>query len=262
MPSPADDVDPVARACAARSRRQSSSPMARRRAAEDSTIVGRDCTSAIAGRSGASPPARGGHASPSRRRLADRRCSERDRAQRRCGAAAGGDDAAARRRIRGRRRTSSRQHRPRPRSPPMPSLADRGDDVITPTRRLPAATRRSTPTGALGSAGRRNSHAGAAADRHLHRHAACASSWAQQLQPIVDRASADLVATINQHVGELLRAYVAEAIEREIEKWRQASHADAPGRADVSVTRMRLPRRRVAYAILFFGSHPRGRTRP
>jgi hypothetical protein len=41
-----------------------------------------------------------------------------------------------------------------------------------------------------------------------------------RLQPIVDRASADLVATINQHVGELLRAYVAEAIEREIENWR------------------------------------------
>ena len=42
-----------------------------------------------------------------------------------------------------------------------------------------------------------------------------------RLQPIVDRASADLVATINQHVGELLRAYVAEAIEREIENWRR-----------------------------------------
>ena len=42
-----------------------------------------------------------------------------------------------------------------------------------------------------------------------------------RLQPIVDRASADLVATINQHVGELLRAYVAEAIEREIVNWRQ-----------------------------------------
>jgi len=45
----------------------------------------------------------------------------------------------------------------------------------------------------------------------------------RRLQPIVDRASADLVATINQHVGELLRAYVAEAIEREIESWRKAS---------------------------------------
>jgi hypothetical protein len=44
-----------------------------------------------------------------------------------------------------------------------------------------------------------------------------------RLQPIVDRASADLVATINQQVGALLRAYVAEAIEREIEKWRQGN---------------------------------------
>ncbi len=43
---------------------------------------------------------------------------------------------------------------------------------------------------------------------------------AQRLQPIVDSASADLVSTINQHVGQLLRAYVAEAIEREIEQWR------------------------------------------
>jgi hypothetical protein len=41
-----------------------------------------------------------------------------------------------------------------------------------------------------------------------------------RLQPIVDRASADLVAAINQHVGDLLRTYVAEAIEREIEHWR------------------------------------------
>lgn len=46
----------------------------------------------------------------------------------------------------------------------------------------------------------------------------------QRVQPIVDRASADLVTTINREVGQLLRAYVAEAIEREIEKWRDASH--------------------------------------
>ena len=44
-----------------------------------------------------------------------------------------------------------------------------------------------------------------------------------QLQPIVDRASAEMVSTINEHVGGLLRAYIAEAIEREIEKWRGAS---------------------------------------
>ena len=32
---------------------------------------------------------------------------------------------------------------------------------------------------------------------------------------------ADLVAAINLHVGDLLRSYVAEAIEREIEQWRR-----------------------------------------
>jgi hypothetical protein len=43
----------------------------------------------------------------------------------------------------------------------------------------------------------------------------------ERLKPVVDRVSADLVSAINQHVGELLRAYVAEAIEREIDRWRE-----------------------------------------
>lgn len=42
----------------------------------------------------------------------------------------------------------------------------------------------------------------------------------ERLRPVVERAAADLVASINEHVGELLRAYVSEAIEREIESWR------------------------------------------
>jgi len=41
------------------------------------------------------------------------------------------------------------------------------------------------------------------------------------LQPIVDRASAQLLSTINEQVGVLLRAYVAQVIEREIEKFRK-----------------------------------------
>jgi len=41
-----------------------------------------------------------------------------------------------------------------------------------------------------------------------------------RLSPIVDRASAALVETINRELGELVRGYVAEAIEREIESWR------------------------------------------
>jgi hypothetical protein len=44
------------------------------------------------------------------------------------------------------------------------------------------------------------------------------------LQPIVDRASAELVASINEQVGKLVRSYVAEAIEREIAQWRQDHH--------------------------------------
>jgi hypothetical protein len=44
-----------------------------------------------------------------------------------------------------------------------------------------------------------------------------------RLSPIVDRASGELVATINRELGELVRGYVAEAIEREIETWRKRS---------------------------------------
>jgi hypothetical protein len=44
---------------------------------------------------------------------------------------------------------------------------------------------------------------------------------AAHLQPIVERAGNELVEAINHHVGKLVRAYVAEAIEREIAQWRQ-----------------------------------------
>ena len=44
---------------------------------------------------------------------------------------------------------------------------------------------------------------------------------ASHLQPIVARASAELVETINVHVGQLVQTYIAEAIEREIAQWRQ-----------------------------------------
>ena len=42
-----------------------------------------------------------------------------------------------------------------------------------------------------------------------------------RLAPIVERASAQLIETINRELGELVRSYVAEAIEREIESWRK-----------------------------------------
>jgi hypothetical protein len=44
---------------------------------------------------------------------------------------------------------------------------------------------------------------------------------AHHLQPIVERASAELVGAINEHVGKLVRSYIAEAIEREIAQWRR-----------------------------------------
>ena len=47
---------------------------------------------------------------------------------------------------------------------------------------------------------------------------------ARHLQPIVDRASAELVGEINDQVGKLVRSYVAEAIEREIAQWRSDHH--------------------------------------
>jgi hypothetical protein len=42
-----------------------------------------------------------------------------------------------------------------------------------------------------------------------------------RLAPIVERASAQLIETINRELGELVRSYVAEAIEREIDCWRK-----------------------------------------
>jgi hypothetical protein len=47
------------------------------------------------------------------------------------------------------------------------------------------------------------------------------SQLTPHLQPIVARASAELVEAINDHVGQLVRTYVAEAIEREIAQWRR-----------------------------------------
>lgn len=43
------------------------------------------------------------------------------------------------------------------------------------------------------------------------------------VRPIVERASAEMVQTINEEIGTLLRAYIAEAIEREIDKWREGN---------------------------------------
>jgi hypothetical protein len=42
----------------------------------------------------------------------------------------------------------------------------------------------------------------------------------ERLRPVVDRAASDLVTAINEHIGEILRAQISEAIEREIESWK------------------------------------------
>ena len=47
---------------------------------------------------------------------------------------------------------------------------------------------------------------------------------AQRLEPIVERASAELVGEITEQVGRLVRTYVSEAIEREIAQWRRDQH--------------------------------------
>jgi len=44
---------------------------------------------------------------------------------------------------------------------------------------------------------------------------------AAHLEPIVADAGRELVDAINDHVGQLVRSYVAEAIEREIAQWRE-----------------------------------------
>jgi hypothetical protein len=46
----------------------------------------------------------------------------------------------------------------------------------------------------------------------------------QRLEPIVERASAELVGAITEHVGRLVRTYVSEAIEREIAQWKRDQH--------------------------------------
>lgn len=98
------------------------------------------------------------------------------------------------------------------------SLVDRGEDIITPSDDFPLdATLDATRWNLMAEDIRMQvlQRIDIFTDTGLH------EQLNQRLQPIVDRASADLVAAINQHVGQILREYVAEAIEREIEKWRQ-----------------------------------------
>lgn len=47
---------------------------------------------------------------------------------------------------------------------------------------------------------------------------------ARRLEPIVERASAELVGEITERVGRLVRTYVSEGIEREIAQWKRDQH--------------------------------------
>jgi len=105
---------------------------------------------------------------------------------------------------------------------PLAVFALLPDAVLEPTLHAPAAA----ATGGAGDAARWEALAEEVRMQVLQRIDIFTDTGLQEqltarLQPIVDRASADLVATINQQVGQLLRAYVAEAIEREIDKWKQ-----------------------------------------
>jgi hypothetical protein len=105
---------------------------------------------------------------------------------------------------------------------PLAVFALLPDTVLEPTHHAPAAA----ANGGAGEAARWEALAEEVRMQVLQRIDIFTDTGLQEqltarLQPIVDRASADLVATINQQVGQLLRAYVAEAIEREIDKWKQ-----------------------------------------
>ena len=50
------------------------------------------------------------------------------------------------------------------------------------------------------------------------------SQLAERLEPIVERASGELVSAISEQVGRLVRTYVSEAIEREIVQWKSDQH--------------------------------------
>ena len=108
---------------------------------------------------------------------------------------------------------------------PRPSRRSRGSAGAArghrQARREPQPRRRRL--GALGGPRRRDSHAGAAADRHLHRDALARPAERASCSRSSIRPAPRWSRPSTTHVGGLLRAYIAEAIEREIEKWRGAA---------------------------------------
>jgi hypothetical protein len=106
--------------------------------------------------------------------------------------------------------------------PPMPEpLSAAGTDVVAPAAAVVAAIPQFVPGSPAWEAMAEEIRMQVLQRLDLFTDTGMRDQLGARLQPIVARASAELVETINQALGELVRGYVAEAIEREIESWRK-----------------------------------------
>jgi len=106
--------------------------------------------------------------------------------------------------------------------PPMPEpLSAAGTDVAAPAAAVVAAIPQFVPGSPAWEAMAEEIRMQVLQRLDLFTDTGMRDQLGARLQPIVARASAELVETINQALGELVRGYVAEAIEREIESWRK-----------------------------------------
>ena len=106
--------------------------------------------------------------------------------------------------------------------PPMPEpLSPAGTDVVAPAAAVVAAIPQFVPGSPAWEAMAEEIRMQVLQRLDLFTDTGMRDQLGARLQPIVARASAELIETINQALGELVRGYVAEAIEREIESWRK-----------------------------------------
>jgi hypothetical protein len=106
--------------------------------------------------------------------------------------------------------------------PPMPEpLSAAGTDVVAPAAAVVAAIPQFVPGSPAWEAMAEEIRMQVLQRLDLFTDTGMRDQLGARLQPIVARASAELIETINQALGELVRGYVAEAIEREIESWRK-----------------------------------------
>ena len=108
--------------------------------------------------------------------------------------------------------------------PPMPEpLSAAGTDVVAPAAAVVAAIPQFVPGSPAWEAMAEEIRMQVLQRLDLFTDTGMRDQLGARLQPIVARASAELIETINQALGELVRGYVAEAIEREIENWRRGN---------------------------------------